>query len=243
MTNRSAPTTWQLTTVAACLLLVGTTSACSTIEIETSAGSSSSTVPSSTVPATSLPSSTVPSSTVPATSLPSSTVPATSLPPRESAAPGRTFVDPQGVYELFVPASWEANHGTVVAEIEAWLVDEPRGGFVANVNVLVQAAPGLTLDDYLELSVANAPLFAADLEVSEASLIDGDQGQPLAMMEYTAGDLSFLGVFAMTADGQAIVATLSVLHDDYESVRADVLPHLSTLMPLHRPGGVAPATG
>ncbi|MEZ5225736.1 MAG: hypothetical protein R2710_03420 [Acidimicrobiales bacterium] len=142
------------------------------------------------------------------------------------------FVDPDGTYQLRVPSTWQANHGLVVAEVELWLVEEPTAGGAPNVNILTQQAPGLTLSEYRDASVGNAPAAGADFEVLSSELIDGANGQPLALMEYRAGEQQYLGVFGMTDAGQAIVATLTAPADRYDELKAAVLPALLTLEPL-----------
>ena len=148
-----------------------------------------------------------------------------------SAIDGETFVDPQGTYSLQIAPDWQANHGTVIAEIEAWLVSTPENGFTPNVNVLTQAIPEMTLEDYLELSIEGAPTFINEFELIDEGIIDSSNGHRLATMHYASGDMQFLGVFAVS-DGQAIVATLTAPSHRFDPIRDEAMPYLQTLMPL-----------
>jgi len=109
-----------------------------------------------------------------------------------------------------------------------WLVADPEASFALNVNVLTQAAPGMDLAGYLELSIDNAPLLLDDFELLDESIVESDAGQGLAVMEYAGADLQYLGVFAIDS-GQAIVATLTAPTHRFNAIRDSVMPYLLTL--------------
>ena len=138
------------------------------------------------------------------------------------------FSDPQGSYTIEVDPDWQANHGSLAAEIEVWFVAEPSDEFAPNLNILTQLAPQMNLEEYLELSIDNGPIFFSDFELIEGGTVDGASGQPLATVEYTGDGLRFLAVFAVS-DGEAVVATLSAPIERFGSLRDEVLPHLLTL--------------
>ncbi len=149
-------------------------------------------------------------------------------PTAASPTDGTKFTDPDGTYEISIPSHWQADHGAFVAEVEMWVVAEPQDSFAPNVNLLTQTVHGLDLAAYLDLSVENAPLFLDDFELVDKAIVEGDAGQALAVMEYTDGDLQFLGVFAPGTD-EVVVATLTAPIDRFSVLRDEVLPFLLTL--------------
>jgi len=149
--------------------------------------------------------------------------------------PGESFVDPEGAYRITVPGTWEARHGAIAEGIEVWLAGEVEDGFGPNVNVLTQTTGGMTLDEYTESSIANAPTFVKDFEVLDSRRETGPNGTELAILEYsgeagTDRPLRFLAVWTVN-DGQAVVATFTTTPERYEAQREDVLPYLLTLEP------------
>ena len=148
---------------------------------------------------------------------------------------GESYVDPEGAYRITVPDSWEARPGAIAEGIEVWLAGEVEDGFGPNVNVLTQASGGMTLDEYTETSIANAPTFVKDFEVLDSRRETGPNGTELAVLEYsgeagTDRPLRFLAVWTVN-DGQAVVATFTTTPERYEEQRGNVLPYLLTLEP------------
>jgi len=177
-----------------------------------------------------------PMTEAPATSPAQTTV--ASSPPTSTGGPGpavESFVDPEGAYRITVPDSWEARHGAIAEGIEVWLAGAVEDEFGPNVNVLTQASGGMTLDEYTESSIANAPTFVKDFEVLDSRRETGPNGTELAVLEYsgeagTDRPLRFLAVWTVN-DGQAVVATFTTTPERYEEQRGDVLPYLLTLEP------------
>jgi hypothetical protein len=168
---------------------------------------------------------------VPASDVPALGCGASSAASSDPLADAMPFVDPQGSYEIEVDPDWEASHGTMVAEVEAWLVAEPSDGFAPNVNVLTQAVPGMDLDGYLDLSVAQAPAMLQDFELVRRDVVEGAANE-LGVMEYTGTQggrpLHFLATVAV-GDGTAIVATFTVPPEAFDDLRCEVEPFLLTL--------------
>ena len=77
---------------------------------------------------------------------------------------------------MTIPDSWEARHGAIAEGIEVWLTDEVEDGFGPNVNVLTQATGDMTLDEYTEMSIANAPGFVKDFEVTGVAHLNDATG-------------------------------------------------------------------
>ena len=188
------------------------------------------------IPTSQAPPSVVPITEAPPTSPPPTTV--ASSAPTDIGSPGpdgESYVDPEGAYRITIPDSWEARHGAIAEGIEVWLTDEVEDGFGPNVNVLTQTTGNMTLDEYTETSIANAPSFVKDFEVQDSRRETGPNGTELAVLEYSgeAGadrPLRFLAVWTV-ANGQAVVATFTTTPDRYEELRSDVLPYLLTLEP------------
>ena len=154
---------------------------------------------------------------------------------RRVRASRRVVCRSRGGYRITVPDSWEARHGAIAEGIEVWLAGEVEDGFGPNVNVLTQATGGMTLDEYTETSIANAPTFVKDFEVLDSRRETGPNGTELAVLEYsgeagTDRPLRFLAVWTVN-DGQAVVATFTTTPERYEEQRDDVLPYLLTLEP------------
>jgi hypothetical protein len=140
------------------------------------------------------------------------------------------------MYRLSIPDAWEARHGALAQGIEVWLTHPAADGFAPNVNVLTQATGNMTLDQYTEASIDNAPAFIQDFELIDSRTVTGPGGGELAVVEYSgkAGGaqqpLRFVAVWTVH-DGNGIVATFTSLAEDFEAKRDEVLPYLLTLEP------------
>jgi hypothetical protein len=94
----------------------------------------------------------------------------------------------------------------------------------------------MTLDEYTQASIDNAPAFIQDFELGESRTVTGPGGSELAVLEYSGraggaeSPLRFLAVWGLN-DGNAIVATFTSLEEHFEAQRDDVLPYLLTLEP------------
>ena len=148
---------------------------------------------------------------------------------------GEAFVDPEGMYRLTVDDAWEPRHGAIAQEIEVWLTHPIADGFAPNVNILTQATGNMTLDEYTQASIDNAPTFIQDFELADTRTVAGPGGD-LAVVEYSgkAGGaeqpLRFLAVWTVH-EGNGIVATFTSLEEHFDAQRDEVLPYLLTLEP------------
>jgi hypothetical protein len=158
--------------------------------------------------------------------------PAESSAPTSADAPtsglGDQFVDPQGTYTITTGSDWTEQTGTIVKEIEVWSVAPPSNGFAANVNVLTQRAPGMDLQQYKDFSARNM----GDLTLIHQAMIQGTNGNPLGLFEYSGvmsgRPLHFLAVFDVLND-QAVVATFTTDEGSFADLRPEVEPFLRTL--------------
>lgn len=171
----------------------------------------------------------------PETSAPSATDAATKPPKADADAPtldGEAFTDPEGRYTLTVPADWEARHGVAGEGIEVWLIDDgdDADGFATSINVITEDVTGMPLDQYVELSIANAPRILSDFELSSSEVVTGAAGQELAVLEYTGGGMSYIGVMGIGAEG-AVVITLASSTDTAAAMKDAVYLPMLTLLP------------
>jgi hypothetical protein len=113
--------------------------------------------------------------------------PASSSDPLQNGTP---FSDPQGSLRdrgrsRLGPSARHDRRGSGI-----WLVAEPDDAFAPNVNVLTQAVPGMDLQGYLDLSVANAPMQMADFALVGRDVIEGTTDE-LGVMEYSGSHREF----------------------------------------------------
>ena len=146
---------------------------------------------------------------------------------------GTTYNDPEGAYAIQVDPAWEIQVGGGTQGVEVWFVGPFEADFRPNVNLLTQAAPGVSLEQYAQVSIANAPQFISDFALVSQAQMDGPGGR-LAMFEYTGSyqgrQLHFLAYFGMKND-KAVVATLTTPPTSFASWRGSIEPYLKTLNP------------
>ena len=141
-----------------------------------------------------------------------------------------TFVDPQGTYSIDISPTWTEQSGTVVSEVEAWLIGLGDTQFQDNVNVLTQETQGRDLQEYLDFSTASM----GDMELISETIVTGTAGNELALLEYSGvlpGAPIPLHALATVSvdDGTAIIATLTTTLDTFEEARAEAERYLLTL--------------
>ena len=146
---------------------------------------------------------------------------------------GTTYSDPEGAYAIQVDPAWEIQVGGVAQGVEVWFVGPAEADFRPNLNLLTQSAPGVSLDQYTQVSIANAPRFISDFALVSQAQMDGPGGR-LAMLEYTGSyqgrQLHFLAYFGVKND-RAVVATLTTPPVSFASWRGSIEPYLKTLSP------------
>lgn len=146
---------------------------------------------------------------------------------------GTTYNDPEGAYVIQVDPAWEIQVGGLAQGIEVWYVGPVEADFRPNLNLLTQSAPGVNLDQYAQVSVANAPSFIPDFALVGQSQIDAPGGR-LGVLEYTGSyqgrQLHFLAYYGVKND-RAVVATLTTPPISFASWRGAIEPYLKTLSP------------
>ena len=169
--------------------------------------------------------------TAPATVTPSRIV--ATLPPTPGVIDG-VFTDPEGLYQIKVDPTWTYTAGGLAAGIEFWILGAPESGFTPNLNILTQRTGGMSIADYLKVSIKNAPAQVADFELEDSGEIDGTKAH-LGFIDFAGSapngrSLRFLAIFGMNGD-YAIVATLTAPSKSFSAWRAKVKPFMLTLRP------------
>jgi len=146
---------------------------------------------------------------------------------------GTTYNDPEGAYAIQVDPAWEIQVGGIAQGVEVWFIGPAEADFRPNMNLLTQVAPGVSLDQYAQVSITNAPQFVSDFALVSQTQLDGPGGR-LAMIEYTGSyqgrQLHFLAYFGVRND-RAVVATLTTPPISFASWRGTIEPYMKTLSP------------
>ena len=146
---------------------------------------------------------------------------------------GTGYSDPEGAYTIRVDPAWELHAGAVVSGVESWFIGPVENGFRPNVNLLTQAAQGLSLSDYIATSVQQGPALMPDFRLVSQSQFDAS-GTPLGLLDYIGTfqgyQLHFLAVIGIKND-QAIVVTLTAPLASFDTWRISVEPYMRTLRP------------
>jgi hypothetical protein len=146
---------------------------------------------------------------------------------------GVPFTDPEGDYSMQVGPDWVQSEVTPVAGVEVWSIGTPEDGFAPNVNVLTQPTGGVSIEDFLEISLEGP---TAVPNASASGIVEGPLGQELAVIEYAtdpvagAPSLRLLAVATMSGD-DALLATFTAPDDRFDELLPDVEPYLFTLEP------------
>jgi len=146
----------------------------------------------------------------PEPSTPSATDASTKPPKADADVPtadGDAFADPEGRYTLSVPADWEAHHGVAGEGVEVWLVDDgdDADGFASNINVITEDVVGMSLEDYVELSIENAPTIMSDFALVSSEMVTGAAGQIGYQLSFRIASGQMLG-----ADQPVILQLLEI---------------------------------
>jgi hypothetical protein len=150
------------------------------------------------------------------------------------AAPAgaQTFTDEDGEYSLAVNPGWQQSE---FSGLPIWYTGDGSSDFADNVNVVSENYDG-DLDDYLDLSVENAPKLIEDFELVSSDVETGAFGQELGVMVFNgvAGGadipLTFYATVAV-GNGNAVSATFTAPRAQFETDVQDVIPYMATLQP------------
>jgi hypothetical protein len=145
-------------------------------------------------------------------------------------ADGPTYRDPGGAYVLEVGPDWEAGS---VSQPKIWFTHEAAKGFRSNVNATVEQVPGsASLQDYVKLSVKNAPALLPQLKSVSIDYLNESGGRQLARWHYRGSyngrALEWLAITGLR-DGKAVTLTFTSLPAVFADQVKDVEPYMRTL--------------
>lgn len=141
------------------------------------------------------------------------------------------FTDPGGAYSISVNPSWEPGS---VSSPKMWFTAPAKDGFRDNTNVIIENLPSkISLDDYLKLSLRNAPTLIKGFSVKSQDEITLGGGDKAIRVIYTGSvsnspEMQFLAIVAVN-DKRAATVTFTAPPSRFEQSLADVEPYLRTL--------------
>ena len=92
-------------------------------------------------------------------------------------AEAKVWKDPEYGFTLVPPPGWTLSD-TATAQV-SMSAPESQNGFAANINVMVQSAPGVTLDQYAEKSLEQAHRYKGKLQSQKDVEAHGRKGRQL----------------------------------------------------------------
>ncbi len=110
----------------------------------------------------------------------------------------------------------------------AWAIGPATDGLTPTVSVATEVVSGMSLSDYLDLSIQNLPRFFTSTQVGETGKVKGLDGSTVATVDYTGDGLRFVAVVAM-GHGHAVIVTLAASPAVFEAVRDQAMPYLITV--------------
>ena len=148
-------------------------------------------------------------------------------------AGAESYTAPSGSFTLAVPGSWRLPNLDVERAEAVWFTDGGGAEFDPNVNVLIERlAAAVSIDEYLEISVANGPRLVEGfepLDVRKVRLTNGELGGRLEYTgEFRGKTFRFLAIVSID-EAVAAVATYTNLAGPYFDDVGQVEPYLLTL--------------
>jgi hypothetical protein len=152
-----------------------------------------------------------------------------------------SFRDPQGAYTMDIDPEWEQSVTPNQPDVETWFTPTGTDAFRDNVTVLAQTGVNVSLDDYMQLVIDQAPQSVEDFQLREFRVLtpdlddasdDDDPQRELGVIAYdgTQGTQSFgFLLVASVENGNAVLATFTTEKDRFDAARAEVEPYLLTL--------------
>jgi hypothetical protein len=153
-----------------------------------------------------------------------------SFTPPTRAETGVEVTDTDHGYHLLVSPDWVEYTDLAPGDPahKAWAVGPPTDGMTPSVSVVTEKTLGMSLHDYIDLSIRNLPRFIEDAELGASGKVKALDGSTLATFEYTGMGVRFLALVAM-GHGHSVVVTLATAPSAFEEVRDQVMPYLITV--------------
>ena len=144
-----------------------------------------------------------------------------------------SFAAPSGAFTVAIPGTWRLPKKKVEVAEAVWFTQRGADDFDPNVNVLVeQLAGSMTIDEYLELSVANGPTLVNGFQLLDARQVRLTNGELGGRFEYSGEfrekAFRFLAIISID-DTVAAVATYTDIASAYEKSASAIEPYLLTL--------------
>lgn len=150
--------------------------------------------------------------------------------PSPVPAAGRDFVESNGTYSIRVGDDWERADFAAGA---AWYTGTGSRSFRDNVNVIVEDLPGrLGLDDYVELSIANAGRNGLVLDDVHRDRVVLSDGREAVVIEFASTQKGFAlrhRLVVTLRDRVAVNATFTSERDRFDAAVLDVDAYLRTI--------------
>ena len=150
--------------------------------------------------------------------------------PSPVPAAGRDFVESNGTYSIRVGDDWERADFAAGA---AWYTGTGSRTFRDNVNVIVEDLPGrLGLDDYVELSIANAGRNGLVLDDVHRNRVVLSDGRDAVVIEFASTQKGFAlrhRLVVTLRDRVAVNATFTSERDRFVDAVLDVDAYLRTI--------------
>ena len=150
--------------------------------------------------------------------------------PSPVPAAGHDFVESNGTYSIRVGDDWERADFAAGA---AWYTGTGSRTFRDNVNVIVEDLPGrLGLDDYVELSIANAGRNGLVLDDVHRDRVVLSDGREAVVIEFASTQKGFAlrhRLVVTLRDRVAVNATFTSERDRFDAAVLDVDAYLRTI--------------
>lgn len=153
---------------------------------------------------------------------------------------GGTFTDPSGKYTIDIPSSWTtADVGNAAGGLnaQAWYMNTSQDAFRENVNVITEGPTnGMSLDDYLDLSISKAPQTIKNFNVDSKDKITLDNGDEAYRLVYTGQpsgvnqEFKFMAIVTVS-DSTAYTATYTAGKDEFDTYASEAESVMKTLDP------------
>ncbi len=153
---------------------------------------------------------------------------------------GGSFTDPKGKYTIDIPSSWTtADVGNAAGGLDAnaWYMNDDADGFRENMNVITEGPlNGMSLDDYMDISLKNAPRQIQNFNVQSREKTTLDNGNEAYRLIYTGKptgapqEFKFLAMVSVT-DTTAYTATFTASDNQFDQYASEAERVMKTLEP------------
>lgn len=154
------------------------------------------------------------------------TLPRTESPQEVSGT--AVFTDATDSIEIDIPVHWEHELFDAGVELDIWYFEDAKSIFRPNMNLMSQYTGGLSMQEYLDLSVEVGVPGATDFALIGSHITVGPNGQEIGVFEYVAAGYHFVGLVQIE-DGLARLLTLTSTESHFEELRAEVEPVMMSL--------------